>query len=114
MPARTAFAAELFKGKAAIVTGGGTGIGYAITRELLSLGCRVLICSRSEDKLRATLARHPAEANACRLISHPCNLRKEVSVRACVAAAVTAFGTIDFLVNNAGGQFLSPAEVSQP
>eukprot|EP00962_Isochrysis_galbana_P013937 scaffold3961_cov95-Isochrysis_galbana.AAC.2 len=110
-PATTAFSADLFKGKAAIVTGGGTGIGYAITRELLLLGSRVLICSRSEDKLRAALALHPAEASAGTLISHACNLRKEASVRACVTAATAAFGTIDFLVNNAGGQFLSPAEV---
>jgi len=109
-PATTAFSADLFKGKAAIVTGGGTGIGYAITRELLLLGSRVLICSRSEDKLRAALALHPAEASAGTLISHACNLRKEASVRACVTAATAAFGTIDFLVNNAGGQFLSPAE----
>jgi peroxisomal trans-2-enoyl-CoA reductase len=70
----------------------------------------VLICSRSEDKLRAAIALHPSEASAGTLLSHACNLRKEDSVRACVAAAVAAFGSFDFLVNNAGGQFLSPAE----
>lgn len=48
---RTVFRDKLFAGKVAIVTGGGTGIGKAITKELSRLGCRVVIASRKLDKL---------------------------------------------------------------
>jgi len=111
MAPRSVFTPGLFATKSAIVTGGGTGIGHAITSELLHLGCRVLICSRSEAKLAAALALHPKAAAAGHLVSHACNLRKEDSVGECVAAAVEKFGRIDILVNNGGGQFISPAEV---
>lgn len=48
---RTVFRDNLFAGKVAIVTGGGTGIGKAITKELSRLGCRVVIASRKQEKL---------------------------------------------------------------
>lgn len=48
---RTVFRDNLFAGKVAVVTGGGTGIGKAITKELSRLGCRVVIASRKLDKL---------------------------------------------------------------
>ena len=51
---RTVFRDNLFAGKVAIVTGGGTGIGKAITKELSRLGCRVVIASRKLDKLEQT------------------------------------------------------------
>ena len=53
MPRHTVFARGLLRGRAAIVTGGGSGIGKAITAELLSLGCSVLIASRKRDRLEA-------------------------------------------------------------
>ena len=49
---RTVFRDNLFAGKVAIVTGGGTGIGKAITKELSRLGCRVVIASRKLEKLQ--------------------------------------------------------------
>jgi len=48
---RTVFRTNLFAGKVAIVTGGGTGLGKAITKELAMLGCRVVIASRKMDRL---------------------------------------------------------------
>lgn len=51
---RTAFRKDLFLGKVAIVTGGGTGLGKAITKELAVLGCRVVIASRKMDRLETT------------------------------------------------------------
>ena len=48
---RTVYRKDLFLGKVAIVTGGGTGLGKAITKELANLGCRVVIASRKLEKL---------------------------------------------------------------
>jgi len=107
---QSAFAPGLFDGKRALVTGGGTGIGLAVTRELLHLGATVLIGSRSEAKLAAALDSLPEYAKRGRLFSHPCNIRKDADVAALVQHAIEKLGGLDLLVNNGGGQFVAPAD----
>lgn len=108
---RSVFRPGLFAGKAAIVTGGGTGLGFAITRELLALGCDVLIASRSADKLRAAAAELASDGECVgRLRWRACNIKAEAEVEAAVRACLEAFGRLDCLVNNGGGQFIAPAE----
>ena len=97
---------DLFSGKTCIVTGGGTGIGFAVARELLSLGAEVFICGRKQDKLDEA-----ATALGGRVHAMLCNIRKEEDVQAFVEHVVAKTGRIDCLVNNAGGQFVSPAEM---
>lgn len=94
----------LFAGKVAIVTGGGTGIGKAITTELLTLGCKVVIASRSMDKLTKASKEleHLGEIKPVQ-----CNIRKEEEVRSTVSKVIKEYGKIDYLVNNGGGQFPS-------
>ena len=103
------FRAGLFAGQRALVTGGGTGIGLAIAQELRLLGADVWIASRKEDNLLA--GRAVLEAMECpgRVAHQVCNIRDEESVDACVGAMVAAWGGVDLLVNNGGGQFPSPA-----
>lgn len=100
------FRPGLFKDKVAIVTGGGTGIGKAITEELLTLGARVVIGSRDEDKL-ATAANEMKKLGDVTPIR--CNIRREEDVKNLVAKTLEKFGKIDYLVNNGGGQFPSAA-----
>ncbi|KAK3597246.1 hypothetical protein CHS0354_005005 [Potamilus streckersoni] len=106
------FRPALFKGKVAIVTGGGTGIGKAITQELLHLGCKVMIASRNEERLKAAakLMQDQLKCNTSAELAHmQCNIRKEEQVKDLISSTLSRFGKLDFLVNNGGGQFPSPA-----
>ncbi|XP_027216431.2 peroxisomal trans-2-enoyl-CoA reductase [Penaeus vannamei] len=100
------FRPGLFKGKVALVTGGATGIGRAITEELLSLGCKVMIASRKEDRLRE--AQKEMDPKGDVLLTKVCNIRKEDQVKNLISSTIKELGRIDYLVNNGGGQFPSP------
>jgi len=108
------FAPGLFDGQTALVTGGGTGIGRATALLLASLGARVAIASRRLEHLEGT-ARELAEAAGADRVHHQtCDIREPDQVAALVEATLGKFGRIDLLVNNAGGQFPSPAESITP
>ena len=88
---RTVFCKDLFSGKVAIVTGGGTGIGKAITMELARLGCKVVIASRKMERLEEAAQEinqkivgvakgHVAPS---RVFSYECNIRNEEQVKEC-------------------------------
>ena len=77
------FRPGLFEGKVAIVTGGGTGIGKAIARELLYLGSKVVIASRNEERLKRTaeeLCRYVQPSSTGEVKVVPCNIRDEKQV----------------------------------
>ena len=79
------FRAGLFEGKVAIVTGGGTGIGKAIARELLFLGSKVVISSRKEERLQKAadeLSRYIKPSSSSEVKVVPCNIREEQQVKA--------------------------------
>jgi len=81
---RSVFRAGLFEGKVAVVTGGGTGIGKAIARELLYLGSKVVISSRKEDKLQKAadeLSRDIQPSSSSEVKVVPCNIREEQQVK---------------------------------
>ena len=103
--AASIFRDGLFEGQHAFVTGGGTGIGFAIAAELRLLGAHVTIGSRSEQKLRDGAARLRAIEGAGEVHWHVCNIREPDSIAAAVASALEALGPIHELVNNGGGQF---------
>jgi len=100
------FRPGLFADKVAIVTGGGTGIGKAISEELLSLGAKVVIGSRSQEKLDTAVEEM---SKLGQIHGTKCNIRKEEDVENLVTETMKRHGKIDFLVNNGGGQFPCPA-----
>jgi citronellol/citronellal dehydrogenase len=108
------FAPGIFAGEVAIVTGGGSGIGLATARELLRLGARVAICGRTQAKLDAARAELCASPDDDRVLARACDIREPAQVEAFVGDVLGAFGRIDIVVNNAGGQFPSAAHHISP
>ena len=105
---RSIFRPDLFAGQAGIVTGAGSGIGRCTAHELAALGARVALVGRKIEKLEA-VAREIAEAGGAARC-YALDIREEERVRDIVQAALADFGRLDFLVNNAGGQFAAPLE----
>lgn len=105
----TIFKDDLFAGKNALITGGGTGIGLRTARELAQLGARVVLAGRGMERLQEAAA--TIKQAGGQVLALECNIRDEEQVRDCVRQACEfGEGRIDYLVNNAGGQFPSPAE----
>ena len=108
---RNSFAPGLFAGRTALVTGGGRGIGAATAIGFAQLGANVIIASRTEAELADTAARREALGVQCLAVTT--NIRDISSVEALRDAALERFGAVDFLINNAGGQFLAnPFKIS--
>ncbi len=102
------FRPGLFSGHVAIVTGGGSGIGLAIARTLCELGARVAIAGRDTDKLE----RASQELASCgwTVLEGRCDIREVEQVASFVARVRSTLGEVSVLINNAGGQFPTPAE----
>jgi citronellol/citronellal dehydrogenase len=100
----------LLDGQVAIVTGGGSGLGRTTALELAALGATVVVCGRRPDPLAETVALD----GAGRVSASACDIREEDQVQRLVDETLERHGRIDLLVNNAGGQFLSPAEEITP
>jgi citronellol/citronellal dehydrogenase len=101
------FRPDLYAGKHVIVTGGGSGIGRCTAHELASLGAATALVGRKREKLEA-VAQEMERAGYLVPTLHVCDIRDEDAVREMVSSILAAHGTIDGLVNNAGGQFSAP------
>jgi NAD(P)-dependent dehydrogenase (short-subunit alcohol dehydrogenase family) len=102
---RSPLSREANAGKVALVTGGGTGIGRATALELARTGAKLAICGRRPEPLESVQAELGDDCLAV-----PTDVREPEQVAALVEQTLARFGRIDVLVNNAGGQFLAPAE----
>ncbi len=95
------------EGKAALITGGGTGVGRATALQLAALGCSVLVnYSRSKEDAERTVA--DVKARGGKAIAWQADVADDAADRAMVEVAVKEFGRLDILVNNAGTTVFVP------
>ncbi len=100
---------DALKGKTIVVTGGGSGLGKAMTRYFLELGAEVAITSRDLEKLRTTAAELEAETGG-KCLPLACDVRHYDQVENMLQQVLDTFGKADVLLNNAAGNFISPTE----
>ena len=91
-----------------LVTGGGTGLGKSMAKYFLQLGANVVITSRKQDVLDATVKEFESEGG--KIIGIASDVRKYEEVENVLKQTLDTFGRIDTLVNNAAGNFVSPTE----
>ncbi len=106
------FSRDLLAGKAALVTGGGTGICRGIALALAAHGCDVAITSRKTDHLEPTA--REIESLGRRSMALAADVRDPSAVEGAVTQAAAKFGRLDILVNGAAGNFLCLAEDLSP
>ena len=109
MPSQV-FAQGLLDGQVVVVTGGGSGLGRATAVELAACGAQVVIAGRRQEPLDETASM--CEGGRCE--GFVCDIREEDQVEAFVDRVLSSHGRIDTLVNNAGGQYMTPAEDISP
>ena len=98
---------ETLRGKTALITGGGTGLGKAMALEFARLGADVAIAGRRPDVLAA--AAREIDALGVGSLAYAADVRNEHAVDEMVEATLERFGGIDILVNNAAGNFVVPS-----
>ncbi|MCK5771006.1 SDR family oxidoreductase [Algiphilus sp.] len=103
---RSVLAADQFRDRIIVVTGGGSGIGRCTAHELASLGAHVVITGRKQEKLDATAAEIREDGGSVSTAAF--DIRDEEAVGAAVQSILDANGAIHGLVNNAGGQYPTP------
>lgn len=106
MPYQSVFAANLFQGQTIVITGGGSGIGRCTAHELASLGAKLIITGRKQEKLDRTVGEIVEDGGAA--ASYAFDIRDEDAVKAVVRQMLADHGAIHGLVNNAGGQYPMP------
>jgi citronellol/citronellal dehydrogenase len=105
------FQPDLFKNKVVLVTGGGSGIGQAIARQFLQAGAVVHIASRKKERVEKAALELAAYGE---VYAWPLDIREPEQIASLMAEIAGKSGHLDILINNAGGQFPSPAkDISQ-
>ena len=102
------FAPSLFKNKTILVSGGRSGIGFAIAKAYLQYGAQVFIASRKKDLLEKA-AEELKQYGQCHAAT--CDIRSPEDIDSLAQTIVETTGHLDILVNNAGGQFPAPAHI---
>ena len=104
---------DALSGKTIIVTGGGTGLGRAMSNYFLKIGANVVITSRKLDVLIKSASEMEAETGG-KVLPLQCDVRNPEEVESVLKSAIEAFGQVNGLLNNAAGNFILPTERLSP
>jgi NAD(P)-dependent dehydrogenase (short-subunit alcohol dehydrogenase family) len=102
------YAKDLLKGKVAVVTGGGTGIGRVVCEELAEHGADVVLAARQLDRLEEAAA--AIRAKGRRALAVATDIAEYDQVKALFERVDAEFGRVDIMVNNAAANFIRPSE----
>lgn len=100
---------DALTGKTIIVTGGGSGLGKAMTTYFLELGANVVITSRNMEKLE-TVAKELESQTGGSVLPIACDVRNYEEVETMIQKSIDTYSSVDILLNNAAGNFISPTE----
>ncbi len=106
------FREDLLKGKTIIITGGGSGLGKSMAARFGELGANLVIASRRQQVIQD--AADELRNTGAEVLGLTCDVRDVASVQTLVDRTKKQFGTIDVLLNNAAGNFISPTENLSP
>ncbi|MFI5027103.1 MAG: SDR family NAD(P)-dependent oxidoreductase, partial [Solirubrobacterales bacterium] len=106
------FVPGLLDGEVCVVSGAGTGLGKATALELSGLGATVIGCGRRSEPLQSMIDEVASRGGKAEF--EALDIRDDEAVDGFMDGIIERHGRIDLLVNNAGGQFLSPAEAISP
>src|SRR5277367_2049523 len=98
-----------FKDKTIIITGGVTGLGRSMGKYLLELGANLVITSRKKDVLDKTASELKSETGG-NVLAIACDIRKYNEVENVIKETEATFGSVNAVLNNAAGNFISPTE----
>jgi NAD(P)-dependent dehydrogenase (short-subunit alcohol dehydrogenase family) len=102
------FQPDIFKARAILISGGGSGLGRSMALKFASLGSQIFVIGRREQPLKDVCEEIRRAGGSAGFAS--CDIREPAAVEAAVAAAYSQFGRIDSLVNNAAGNFMARTE----
>ncbi len=106
------FESGLLKDKTIVVTGGGTGLGKSMATRFAELGANLVITSRRQDVIGNTA--EELRQYGGKVLAITCDVRDPEQVQSMVDQTVSELGSIDILLNNAAGNFISPTEDLSP
>lgn len=106
------FPSDLFRGKTAFITGGGSGINLGIARNFAALGANIAICSRDIGKLER--AGEELRSLGAKVLPVSADVRDPAAVAAALARSKAELGPADVVISGAAGNFICEAEKLSP
>ncbi|MEO9884356.1 MAG: SDR family oxidoreductase [Balneola sp.] len=108
------FTKDTLSGKTILITGGGSGLGLAMAKGFAESGANIAICGRTEERLQKATKEIEASGESTEARYYVCDVRDHEAVTKMVTEIVRDFGSMEGLVNNAAGNFLSASEDLTP
>lgn len=108
------FTKDTLSDKTILITGGGSGLGLAMAKGFAESGANIAICGRTEEKLQKAVKEIEETAENAKARYYICDVRDHETVTNMVKEIVSDFGSMEGLVNNAAGNFLSASEDLTP
>lgn len=106
------FTNDALAGRVAVITGGGSGIGFGIAKAFAAAGAKLVLASRNEERLRNAV--EELEGMGGEAIAVRADVRDYESVEKVVQAAIDTYGSLDIMIANAAGNFVVPAAEMSP